>query len=318
MSPIIRKICLALFLVIVTIVSCATAPGSKTNHFQFNSLSHGGIKRTYMVYLPATYTGEKSVPLFIVLHGGGGNGEKAEKISRISRQSDKDGFILVYPDAVGRNWNDGRAVKKYLSHRKNIGDVGFISVLIDKLRNDHAIDPKRVYVSGASNGGMMAHRLACELTDKITAIAPVIAAMPENIAEQCSPSRPIPVMMINGTADPMVPWEGGYVRFIGRRKYGKILSVPDTAQFWVSHNGCMAEPKKTWLPDTDQDDGTRVRKTVFGGCEGGVEVVLYEIHGGGHTWPGGRKNAPESISGKSTNDIDANQIIWDFFKRSNF
>jgi polyhydroxybutyrate depolymerase len=318
MSFRIRKVYLVILLAIVTIVSCATAPGSKSKHFQFNSLSHGGIKRTYMVYIPAAYTGDNSVPLFIVLHGGGGNGEKAERISRISRQSDKDGFLLVYPDAVGRNWNDGRAVRKYLSHRKNIDDVGFIAALIDKLKSDYAIDPKRVYVSGASNGGMMAHRLACELTDKITAIAPVIAAMPENIVEQCLPSRPIPVMMINGTADPMVPWEGGYVRFIGRKKYGKILSVPDTAQFWVSQNGCRVEPIKTWLPDTDPDDGTRVRKTVFGGCKGGGEVVLYEIHGGGHTWPGGRKNAPEKVSGKSTNDIDANQIIWDFFKRFSF
>ncbi|MBW2409657.1 MAG: prolyl oligopeptidase family serine peptidase [Deltaproteobacteria bacterium] len=313
-----KKIHPYIALTIVAIMGCATAPARSNHHFHHHSLTHNGLKRTYMIHVPPTHTKGQPFPLFIVLHGGGGDGKKAEKISGISRQSDKYGVILVYPDAVGRNWNDGRAVRKYLSHRKNIDDVGFISALIDKLRNEYAIDPKRVYVSGASNGGMMANRLACELSDKITAMAPVIAAMPENIVEQCSPSRPIPVMMINGTADPMVPWEGGYVRFIGRKKYGKILSVPDTAQFWVSHNRCKTEPIKTWLPDTVPDDGTRVRKNVFGGCKEGGEVVLYEIHGGGHTWPGGRKNAPEYISGKSTNDIDANQIIWDFFKRFNF
>ena len=144
MSPIMCKAYLVIFLAIVTIFSCAAAPGSKSDHFQFDSLFHGGIKRTYMVHLPAAYTGDKSLPLFIALHGGGGDGEKAEKISRISHQSNKEEFILVYPDAVGRNWNDGRAVKKYLSHRKNIDDVGFISALIDKLRNEYAIDTRRV------------------------------------------------------------------------------------------------------------------------------------------------------------------------------
>ena len=318
MSFSLRECKLAICLSIVSIASCAVAPGSRSNHFQSSSLFHGGIKRTYMVHVPAIYKSDKRVPLFIVLHGGGGNGEKAEKISRISGLSNREGFILVYPDAVGRNWNDGRDVNKYLSHRKNIDDVGFISALIDKISTEYAIDPERVYVSGASNGGMMAHRLACELTGKIAAIAPVIAAMPENLVGRCSPSRPIPVVMVNGTADPLVPWEGGYVRFIGRKKYGKILSVPDTVQFWVSHNRCQTGPVKTWLPDTDPDDGTRVRKTVFGGCKKGAEVVLYEIQGGGHTWPGGRRSVPEFISGKSTNEIDADRIIWDFFRQYKF
>ena len=116
----------------------------------------------------------------------------------------------------------------------------------------------------------------------------------------------------------MVPWEGGYVRFIGRKKYGRVLSTPDTVQFWASHNGCYSEPKTTWLPDTDPQDGTRVRKKVFSGCKKEADVVFYEIHGGGHTWPGGRRNAPESISGKSTRDIDANRIILDFFLNYSF
>jgi polyhydroxybutyrate depolymerase len=313
-----KKIYPYIALTILSIMGCAAAPVHSDNHFHYTSLTHNGLKRTYMVHVPPTYTKGRPLPLFIVLHGGGGDGKKAEKISGISRQSDKYGVILVYPDAVGRNWNDGRAVKRYISHRKNIDDVGFIAALIDKMRNDYAIDPKRIYVSGASNGGMMAHRLACELSRKITAVAPVISAMPENLVAQCSPSRPIPVLMISGTEDPMVPWEGGYVRFIGRKKYGRVLSAPDTVQFWASHNGCSSEPKSTWLSDTDAEDGTRVRKKVFSGCKKDAQVVFYEIHGGGHTWPGGHRKIPESISGKTTSDIDANQIILNFFLNYSF
>ena len=313
-----EKIYPYILLTVLAIMGCATAPAHSDNHFHYDSLTHNGLKRTYMVHVPAAYTKGQSLPLFIVLHGGGGDGKKAEKISGISTQSDKYGVILVYPDAVGRNWNDGRGVKRYISHRKNIDDVGFIEALIGKLRIDYAIDPKRIYVSGASNGGMMAHRLACELTGKITAVAPVISAMPENVVEQCSPSRPIPVLMINGTEDPMVPWEGGYVRFIGRKKYGRVLSTPDTVQFWAASNGCSSEPKTTWLPDTDSEDGTRVRKKVFSGCKQEADVVFYEVHGGGHTWPGSRRNAPESISGRPTRDIDANRIILEFFLNYSF
>ena len=300
-----------------TLVSCAATPVNKKDQFYYRSLIHNGLKRTYMVHIPPTYNGDKAIPLFIFLHGGGGSGENAEKFSGISRQSDKDGFILIYPDAVGHNWNDGRAVKQYQSHRQNIDDVGFIAALIDAMKNDYAIDPGRVYVSGASNGGMMTIRLACESADKITAIAPVISAMPENLAAQCAPSRPIPVLMINGTEDPMVPWEGGHVLF-GRKKLGKILSTPDTVQFWVSHNGCDSAPKMTWEPDIDPDDETRARKSVYSGCKENVEVVFYEIRGGGHAWPGGPIHFPEFITGRPTHDIDANQIIWDFFKNYSF
>ena len=119
-------------------------------------------------------------------------------------------------------------------------------------------------------------------------------------------------MMINGTADPLVPWEGGYVHAF-RKKLGKIISVPQTIEFWVARNGCSASPQISRLPDTDPEDGTSVQKSAYGQCTDGADVILYEIKGGGHTWPGGYQYFPEFLIGKTNRDLDASQAIWDFF-----
>ena len=299
----------------LTISNCARVAVNKKSFVSYRgSILHKGRMRTYLIHIPPSYNKESLTPLVIALHGGGGDGKKAEKSTLMSQQSDKDAFILVYPDAVRGHWNDGRGVNRYRSHREDIDDVGFISSLIDVLAEDYNIDRTRVYVTGVSNGGLMSNRLACELTDKITAIAPVIGSIAENVAARCLPTRPIPVLMINGMDDPMVPWEGEYVR-VGRKKLGKILSIPNTVNFWVSHNGCSPKPEITWEPDIDPEDGTRVRKIVYGKCKDGVEVVLYEIQGGGHTWPRGPRYLPEFIVGKTSQDIDANQTVWRFFEQ---
>jgi len=161
---------------------------------------------------------------------------------------------------------------------------------------------------------MMSFRLACELTDKITAIAPVIGSFGENISKTCTPSTPIPVLIIGGTGDPLVPWNGGDVHFF-RRKLGKVLSFADTTRFWVTHNGCSPDPDIAWQPDVDPEDGTRIRKKVFSQCNQGVNVILYEVQGGGHTWPGGPQYLPEWIIGINSKDMDAAEVIWQFFER---
>ncbi len=160
----------------------------------------------------------------------------------------------------------------------------------------------------------MSNRLACDLTDKIAAIAPVMGSIALNTAVNCNPSRPISVMLINGTEDTMVPWTGNYVK-LGSRKLGRILTVPETLNFWITHNDCAKTPVVSMEPDKDPDDGTRVRKFVFDKCKGGVEVVLYEVQGGGHTWPSGWQYLPVWIIGRTSRDIDANEVIWDFFSK---
>ncbi len=232
--------------------------------------------------------------------------------------SDKEGFIVVYPDGIEKHWNDGRSGGEtgYRVHKENIDDVGFISTLIDYLIKELNIDPKRVYVTGMSNGAIMSYRLACELTEKIAAIAPVTGNMPQNIYPSCSPLRPISVLAINNVNDPLMPWAGKDITGpFGLKKLGKVLSASDTIRFWVTHNNCTSSPVIIEEPDRDPKDGTRVRKKVYGNGKDGTEVILYAIEGGGHTWPGGWQYLPERIVGKTTRDIDANEVIWDFFKK---
>jgi len=280
------------------------------------SIIFAGLERTYRIYVPASNDKANPVPLLIVLHGGGGTGEGMVKLTQggFNKLSDKEGFIVVYPDGIEKHWNDGRENVAYRAYREKIDDVGFISALIDHLARQYNIDIRRVYVTGISNGAMMSFRLACELSEKITAIAPVAGSMSENMPSQCSPLRSISVLIISDTADPLVPWGGGEIRF-GLRKFGRVLAVAETVKFWSTHNQCSSPPNITWEPDRDPKDGTRVRREAYNQCRENSEVALYVIEGGGHTWPGGLQYLPEWMIGKTSRDIDANEVIWDFLRK---
>lgn len=290
---------------VATVGQAQSAPGA---------MIWGGLERTYRIHVPAARDGGRSVPLLIALHGGGGTGEKMERLALggLTALAERAGFVVVYPDGIEKHWNDGRAKVKYRAHREKIDDVGFIAALIDRLAQEHGIDRQRVYVTGISNGGMMSNRLACELADKIAGIAPVAANMPADLVSMCAPSRPISVLMMGGVDDPMMPWAGGEAHFL-RRKFGQVLSAMDTIKFWAAHNRCSAAPTVAWEADADREDGTRVRKETYHGCRDGVEVVLYAIEGGGHTWPGGYQYLPKMVVGKTSRDMDANEVIWRFF-----
>ena len=227
--------------------------------------------------------------------------------------SEREGFIVAYPDGIERRWNDGRGQQRYRAHRENIDDVGFILKLIDRLSEQFSIDRKRVYVTGISNGGLMSNRLANERADKIAAIAVVTASITTELASRFSPPQPIPVLIINGEADPLVPYEGGEIHF-GKLALGTVTSTAETVRLWLKHNGCPAKPVVTSLPDVDPGDGTRVRREVYGSAESDAEVILYCIENGGHTWPGGQQYLPESRIGKTCRDINACVVIWNFFK----
>jgi len=268
------------------------------------------------MYIPLSFDKTKQMPLVIALHGGGGSGAGmvALTLGGFNVLSEREKFIAVYPDGIGRNWNDGRGLLRYRAQRKKIDDVGFISALIEHLIKKYNIDRKRVYITGMSNGAMMSYRLACELSDKIAAIASVAGLIPEKLFLHCFPSRPVSVLIINGVNDPLVPWKGGYIHF-GRLRFGKGLSVSDTVNYWVTHNKCSSTPLTTYEPDRDPQDNTRVYKKVFSKGESGTEVILYTIEDGGHTWPSGHPYLNERIIGKTSRDINANKIIWEFFKK---
>lgn len=284
------------------------------------SLVHDGIKRTFNIFFPSFYNDSLHMPILITLHGKGGNGKSMEILTRrgFEKLAEKEGFLVIYPDGIELNWNDGRTDEesKDRAHTENIDDVGFISDLIDFMIGNYNADPRRVFITGISNGAIMAYRLACELSDKITAIAPVDGNIPVMIYPGCNPSFPVSVLTINNVNDPLVPFEGGDIHSsLLKVKLGKVLSVEKSVEFWVTRDKCSGTPEVTKEPDRDPGDGTRVTRTLYPGGIDGTEVLLYSIDGGGHTWPGGIQYKPAAIIGKTCRDIDACEVIWSFFKR---
>jgi polyhydroxybutyrate depolymerase len=303
--------CLAYLLVTLVVLPGVGCRLASPKDEARRTITHDGLERTYYLHIPSSYDGTAPTPLVMALHGGGGSAEKMNKLTNggLNLLADQQGFIVVYPQGVDKHWNDGRKT----INETNADDVGFLSTLIDHLAAEYNIDTQRVYATGISNGGFMSFRLACELSDKISAIAPVTAALSTDLAPTCSPSQPVSILLINGTDDPLVPWEGGEIE-VGRHKRGKVLSTADTIEFWAAQNHCATSPIITQEPDSDPNDGTQVRRESRKWCDNGTEVVLYAIEGGGHTWPGGWQYLPERIVGKTSRDIDANQIIWRFFQ----
>ena len=281
---------------------------------------HDNLRRKFTVYTPASFDRSMKMPALIALHGRGSNRRGMMIVTRkgFNRLADKDGFLVVYPEGIRLNWNDGRRDEeaKDRAHRENIDDVGFISALIDFMIAEYNSDPQRIYVTGISNGAMMAYRLACELSQRIAAIAPVDGNIPYLLVDKCSPSEPISVLAINNVLDPLVPFKGGEIYNHSKRlKLGKVLSVKESIEFWVTRNRCLKDPIITEIPDKDPGDATRVVKQEYNHGSNGTEVTLYTIEGGGHTWPGGFQYLPERKIGKTSRDIDANEIIWTFFKK---
>ncbi len=274
----------------------------------------GASRRRYRVHLPESYDPERANPVVIVFHGGGGNPDSMVRISGLDEKADEAGFIVVYPYGSGRDPNrsltfNAGSVGGY-AKQHGIDDVEFTRALIEDLGTAVNLDQERVYATGFSNGAMMAYRVASELSDLIAAIAPVAGPMG---MDTCKPTRPVSVLHFHGTADALAPFEGGKGK--GTSNVPSFLrpefrSVAFSLDKWVEANGCDQEPKVEKLPDRADDGMTVIRKTWGNGREDS-EVVLVEIRGGGHTWPGNKP--PVALLGESTEDISANDLMWEFF-----
>jgi polyhydroxybutyrate depolymerase len=257
--------------------------------------SFGGASRTYVVYAPKVKLSKPA--LVLVLHGLYGDGASIELRTKrtFDTLADRDGFVVAYPDGLAGQWNTGHPGET------NSDDVGFLSALIDTLAAEFDVDPKRVYVTGLSKGAAMTYRLACERPNQITAIAPVAGGLSEGLMRSCAEAsrRPIPLLVMHGTADPIVPFDSG--------------ELEGNVQYWIRRNGCTLTPVVTRLPDIDPADGARTRVDSYGNCKDGADVALYAIEGGGHHWPGG--DQPLRGRGNFSRDFDAGVVIWDFFKQ---
>ncbi len=273
------------------------------------SLDVGGRSRSYLVHFPPGHDKARSWPLIVSLHGHGGQGVHQEELTSMSSLSDDEGVVVAYPNGIDRSWNDDRSVTS--ASDDGVDDVGFIRALIDKLVAEEGVDPRRVYVAGTSNGGVMSFRLACELSDKIAAFSPVIGLMPENAKDTCKPTRPMPMMMFVGTKDPLVPYEGGGVGYGGGR--GDVMSADATREWWANANGCtsMVGPE-TIDPEKDE---TVAKKTTHTSCKNDADVIVFAFENAGHTWPSGPQYAPKVAIGRVSNDVDATKEMWRFFRQ---
>jgi polyhydroxybutyrate depolymerase len=253
--------------------------------------------------------------MVLCLHDGGSTSEDLVRLTRRSfnRLAEADNFIVAYPKALNGYWNDGRQDSVSLSHYRNIDDVGFISKVMDFAIDSFKIEKERIFVTGFSEGGLMTFRLACELTSKIEAFAVVAASLALDQIVECTPDTTISFMIINGTRDPILPYEGGQI-IIDTKESGSVLSVEEAINYWLLENGCTEKSVTRDVPNSDTFDETRSERTTWDNCKNKEKIVLVEVNNGGHTWPGGRQFENERVVGKVAEDFDAAEIIWKFFK----
>lgn len=280
------------------------------------TIFHRGLERSYYVHYPVRGLSSASLPLVLVLHGGG-NTDIATFARRtgFNAIADREGFVVAYPLGIDGQWSDGRGETfQKPDGNTRIDDVGFISALIDLFVDRGRADRNRVYITGLSNGGMMTHRLGIELGAKVAAIAPVIANLPYNLVH-ARPTRPLPVLIMNGTDDPMMPWNGGPV-LVFNREYGEVLSARQSAAYWAINAGLRLIPYRQVLEDVVPADNCRVVVNNHLKRGRSVEVTLYELRGGGHNFPGTNTLDLPRLLGTKCMDINAAEVIWAFFAKN--
>lgn len=291
-------------------------------------LQSGGFKRQYILYAPsiptaadpaASQPSSKPIPLVVVLHGTVGTGEKMQKSLGFDPYARRHGFAVAYPDAYtndnGKNttrWNDGRDTLE--STKLGVDDVAFIRDMVNDIGKRIPLDRSRVYVTGASNGGIMAYRLICEASDLFAGAAPVIGNIAVSVAPHCAPRHPMSVLAINGTQDPFVPFEGGTVCKDVSKLFcekGEVISAENSLALLAKNFGCGAKSLRVMQPAKFPEDPP-VESVIYGRCANDSKVVGYWIQGGGHTWPP-HKGQLDDKNGKPTRNLDATKAIVDFF-----
>lgn len=267
---------------------------------QYDSIFFDGMRRYFLLHLPTDYSPEIARPVVMALHGGFGSGSGTEMQSGLSQKADEEGFIAVYPEGVKgpfgiRTWNGG-ACCGFATNNK-IDDVGFLNTLLDTLIDRYAIDRDRIYVTGMSNGGFMAYRMACESSGRIAAIAPVASTMNTD----CNEPNPVPVIHFHSYLDKNIPQEGGIGGGVSKHYNPPLDSV---LHVWAGFNGCV--PQEDTIRDEMDYDHLK-----WSDCDCGADVELYITHDGGHSWPGGMRLS--MILDPPSEVISATDLMWSFF-----
>jgi polyhydroxybutyrate depolymerase len=265
--------------------AAAPTPSPSPSAIQPETMTSSGVLRRYTVFRPLSLDLAQPAPLVIAIHGYTSNAADMETSTHFDGQATRAGFIVVYPEGLNSSWNAGACCG-----HNSYDDVAFISELIDRMVSSNHVDAKRVFVTGLSNGGLMAQRLACDLSDRITAVASVSGGL---VTNTCNPSRPISVLEMHGTADSIVPFAGGSTAGLGY--FPSAISV---MKRWAILDGCAASPI------VSQNGITRT--STWRRCRGGAQVVLDAVLGADHSWFG-----PDADP--RPGEPDATAVVWDFF-----
>ena len=291
--------CTASRLVDSTALPQAFPPGD-----HLRQLTVGGLTRSYLLHIPPEISPMKPLPVVLAFHGAATNANFMMNMTNLHQKADEAGFIVAYPNGTGSGmfltFNAGGLSDS--ATRPN--DVVFTAAILDDLATVVRVDPKRVYATGYSNGAMLCYRLAAELSDRIAAIAPVGGTM---AVPEAKPTRPVSVLHFHGTADRFVPFNGPDAR---TPKFLTFKSVETSVTLWAKLDGCPDNPQITPRPSPN---GLKITQHTYGPGKEGAEVILFTIEGGGHTWPG--QKPVIWFIGKSTLDISANDLMWEFFQR---
>ncbi len=309
------------------------------------------ISRTFTVHPPQGYDAQQHYPVMILLHGRNQDADDMARITHFNQLADKDGIIAVYPNAMHGEWNigvrpeepsmgmgprgggrrggwggypgggggypgggggyprggqgGGQNPEETKNKPEPADDVAFLNQMLDQLALKYSVDPHRIYATGLGDGGFMALRAGCSIADRVAAIAAVAANLPKKMI--CLPSRPVPTLFIDGTDDPIIPSNGGTYK---PGRFG-VLSAEDSAKTWAKFDRCGEKPAQAKLPASEKG-GKETKTFTYSGCHDDAQVVLYSIKGGGNTWPGGEQYLSEKEIGKTSTDLNADEIIWSF------
>ena len=278
-------------------------------------LRHDGYNRSWLTYIPENYSESKSYPLLIALHGGGGNARQLMNNTkkRFNVLADSEGFIVVYPQGIKKSWNDNSSRDQNgFARKKKIDDVGFIRKMIAQLEATYNINSDAIFACGISNGGLMSQTLAMELPEKIKAIGMVASNFGKAQIKKMEIVQPFSIMFIHGVDDPVFPYNEGEIGVFGKSR-GQVLGIEKSISYMCQLNTISAEPKLYPIENINVNDDCISEHFVYENSLYKVEFI--KVNGGGHTWPGAKKQRLISrIVGKTTSDFNACEKLWEFFK----
>ncbi|MBK9144920.1 MAG: hypothetical protein IPM23_20705 [Candidatus Melainabacteria bacterium] len=296
--------------------------GPKSYSFR-EKIEIDGLTRTARIYVPASYSPGRAMPLVLIFHGLNMSADSMVAITGFNGIASRNGFIVAYCESARGRWADG------MNNPRGVDDLGYVKKLITQLAGKLSLDRRRIYALGLSNGGYFAQMLACQMTDQIAAVAVVGSTAMSQALATCQSNKPVPAIFFFGTEDPLINWGDDRSRALGKYKdklgaaaispefyalsrLGGWLTVHDTVAWWVDHNNCNKSPYSSYEPDRDPADGMRVKKEVYG--SGGNQVLVYFIEGGEHSWPGAL--ALPGVTRRICQDVEASELIWKFFSQN--